>query len=63
MVEEIGINVVFSRGYCFHKDFINSYRGLTTVQARRKLKRSYTRSMQDDIIRYLKSKGIIKTEL
>lgn len=59
MVIENGNNVIFPQGFVFYKGFINTYRGMTVIQARRKLKFSYHRSMQDEIIRYLKQKGII----
>jgi hypothetical protein len=58
-VQEIGNNVVFPNGYNFHKSFIESYRGLSLVNTRRKLKLSYSKSMQNTIISYLKTKNIL----
>ena len=61
MIEENGNSIIINGTFVFYKTFIESYRGLTVVQARRKLKSFYTRSMQDLIIRFLKEKGAIKT--
>jgi hypothetical protein len=58
-IQEIGNNVIFPNGFIFHKGFINSYKNLGIVNTRKKLKISYTRSMQNKIIRYLKIKQII----
>lgn len=63
MIQEIGNNVIINDTFVFYKTFIETYRGLTVIEARRKLKKYYTHSMQDIIIRYLKEKGAIKTEL
>ena len=55
-----GNNVVFPKhGFVFHCSFAEAYRNYSTIQARRKLKNSYTRSQQDDIIRYLKEQKYI----
>jgi hypothetical protein len=48
------------KGFVFHESFVKTYKGLGTIQARRKLKQYYTHSDQDAIIRYLKENGIIK---
>ena len=58
-VIENGNNIIFPNGFVFHRFFIHSYKGLNTIQTRRKLKGYYTHSTQDQIIRYLKEKGII----
>jgi hypothetical protein len=59
MVIENGNNVIFPQEFIFYKGFVNTYKGMTVIQARRKLKNYYHRSMQDEIIRYLKQKGVI----
>jgi len=58
-VQDIGNNVVFPGGYVFYKTFIETYRGLGIVNTRRKLKKYYTKSMQNRIISYLKTKQIL----
>ena len=57
--EEIGDSVLFDGGFLFHNSFINSYRGLDIVNLRRKLRNYYTNSMQDNIMKYIKSKKVI----
>jgi hypothetical protein len=54
------MNTIEIKSFKFHKTFVETYRGLDTIQTRRKLKRYYTRSEQDAIIRYLKENEIIK---
>ena len=44
----------------FYYTFVESYRGLDVVQARRKLKKHYTKSEQNIIISYLKKERILK---
>lgn len=44
----------------FYYTFIETYRGLNVVQARRKLKNHYTKSEQNLIISYLKRERILK---
>lgn len=61
--ETIEINdlVCFPCGLIFNKGFVNKYRGLTLINARRKLKVWYTKSQQDQILSFLKKKKVIKT--
>lgn len=43
-----------------HKSFIETYRGMSVSQARRKMKQLWAgRSSQNEMIHYLKQKGII----
>lgn len=53
------VNVIIGP-FCFHKKFVENYRGLTVVQTRRKMKPHYTRAGQDLIIRWLKENRILK---
>ena len=65
-IKEVGNNIIVesdTNSFIFHKSFVNSYRGMNTIQVRRLLKHYYTRSIQDNIIRYLKEKQVIKTEV
>lgn len=43
----------------FHESFVDNYRGMNKIQARRKLKRSYAHSAQDKIIKYLSENKIL----
>jgi hypothetical protein len=55
-----GNNVVFPKhNFIFHCSFGQTYQNYSTIQARRKLKNSYTKSQQDDIIHYLKEQKYI----
>ena len=55
-----GNNIFFPKhGFVFHCSFAKAYRNYSTINARRKLKRSYTKSQQDDIIHYLKEQKYI----
>jgi hypothetical protein len=55
-----GNNIFFPKhGFVFHYSFGEAYRNYSTINARRKLKRSYTKSQQDDIIHYLKEQKYI----
>ncbi len=47
------------KGLVFHKSFVNTYKGMTLINARRELKRWYTKSQQDAILKYLKEQKII----
>ena len=53
-------NTVNIGRFKFYYNFVDSYRGLNIVQARRKLKKYYTKSEQDLIISYLKAERILK---
>lgn len=56
-----GTTIVFDRhGFVFHITFGENYRNYTVIEARRKLKRWYTKSQQDDILRYLKEQKYLK---
>lgn len=56
-----GQNVVFPRRrFIFHTSFAHNYAGLTTIEARRKLKQRYTKGEQNDILYYLKTNNILK---
>lgn len=57
---EHGINVCSSYGHIFHMSFVETYRGLTFLQASRKLKEYYTKGPRREILRFLKRKQIIK---
>lgn len=46
----------------FHPSFVKAYKGLTIIQARRKMKRYYTRSEQSLILRWLKNNGFLKAD-
>ena len=53
-------NVFFPKhGFVFHYSFAVAYRNYSTIEARRKLKKSYTKSQQNDIIHYLKEQKYI----
>lgn len=55
-----GNNVFFPKhGFVFHYSFAEAYRNYSTIEARRKLKKHYTKSQQNDIIHYLKEKKYI----
>ena len=61
MFIEEGQSVFFPRvGLCLHKSFSDKFKNLTYPQARRKLRKSFTHSQQDDIMHYLKNKEITK---
>jgi hypothetical protein len=49
-----GNNVVYSNGMIFHISFAESYKGMTIINTRRKLKTFYTKKAQNLIIHYLK---------
>ena len=56
----VGDSVVFPKhGFVFHRLFAEKYRNYSTINARRKLKKHYTKSQQDDIIHYLKEQKYI----
>jgi hypothetical protein len=55
--QEVDDNILFDSKFVFHKSFINSYKGMDIVNLRRKLKKYYNHSMQDIIIKYIKSKN------
>ncbi len=59
MYQEIGESIVFDMGFVFHKSFLNTYRGMNTIQVRQKIKKYYTHGQQDVIIRVLKAKQVI----
>jgi len=53
-------NVFFPKhGFVFHCSFAEAYRNYSTIEARRKLKKHYTKSQQNDIIHYLKEQKYI----
>jgi hypothetical protein len=52
-------NNVIIGNFVFHKSFVNTYKGMTKIQARRKLKEYYTRSAQNRIIHYLSENRIL----
>ena len=55
-----GNNVFFPKhGFVFRCSFAEVYRNYSIINARRKLKKSYTKSQQDDIIHYLKEQKYI----
>jgi len=55
-----GNNVIFPKhNLIFHFSFGQAYKNYSTIQARRKLKKSYTKSQQNDIIHYLKEQKYI----
>ena len=54
------MNTVQIGRFNFYYKFVDSYKNLDVVQARRKLKKYYTKSEQDMIISYLKSVGVLK---
>lgn len=58
---ETDVDVYFPKhGRRHHKCFVKPYCGLTIPQARRKMKASwYVHSFQDEVIHYLKQKGIL----
>ena len=56
---ENGNNVISKYGYVFYKGYINSYRGLTFLEASRKLKKYYTNGPRKEILRYLVTKNVI----
>lgn len=49
-------NLVFfpKHNFIFHCRFAESYKNYSIIEARRKLKKYYTKSQQNDIIHYLK---------
>lgn len=53
------MNTLEIKSFKFHKNFVGTYRGLSVIQTRRKLKRYYTHSEQNAIIRYLTTNNII----
>ncbi len=57
---EHGIHVCSSYGHVFHMTFVETYRGLTFLQASRKLKKYYTQGPRKEILRFLKRKQIIQ---
>ncbi len=59
---EEGNSVIFPGNKARHHiSFINTYKGLTIPQARRKMKTLWAgRSMQNEMIHYLKSKHLLK---
>jgi len=55
-----GNSICFHKhGLIFHKDFGKNYSNHTTISARKKLKKWYTKSQQNDIIHYLKEQKYI----
>ncbi len=58
---ETDIDVYFPKhGRRHHVRFVLPYRGLTIPQARRKMKQAwYSHSFQDDVVHYLKQKGVL----
>jgi len=56
---EKGVYVIFpAHGWVKHKIFVETYKGLSYAQARRKMNRlGFTKGEQRTIIRYLKSIG------
>jgi hypothetical protein len=46
-------------GFVFHRNFGEKYRNHSVIEARRKLKKHYTKSQQNDIIHYLKEQKYI----
>ena len=58
---EEGNNVFFPKaGLNFHKLFIKRFVRADIISARTKLKHCFSHSQKDDIIHYLKEKGVIK---
>lgn len=58
---ERGNNVIFPKiGFVFHKSFVNRFRGKCVINSKRIMKHQYTHSEKDEIVHYLKSKGIVK---
>lgn len=50
-----GNSVIFPKHkFIFYRNFGRSYQNRTIINARRKLKQYYTKSQQNDIIRYLR---------
>jgi hypothetical protein len=58
---EINDLVCFPCGLIFNKGFVQSYKGLTLINARRKLKVWYGKSAQNQILSFLKSKKVVKS--
>lgn len=58
-IENNQTNSIIIGSLIFHKSFVDNYRGMTKIQARRKLKKHYTRSPQNQIIRYLSENKIL----
>jgi hypothetical protein len=57
---EHGNNVMFPKiGFVFHKSFVNRFKGMTFIQARRTMKNWYSHAEKDEIIHYLKKCGVI----
>ncbi len=58
---EDGNSVIFPKsGVRHHVSFVNTYKGLTIPQARRKMKSLWAgHSLQNDMIHYLKSKHLL----
>jgi hypothetical protein len=59
-----GNSIVFTKfAMIFYHTFGETYRGLTLIQTRRKLKKvGYTHGAQDEILHYLKQEKYIKDE-
>lgn len=58
---EQGDSVIFPRsGFCFHKSFVKRFKGMTFIRAKQKMKHQFTHAQKDDIVHYLKAKGIVK---
>ncbi len=56
-----GNHVIFTRRrFVFHITFGQSYANMTLIEARRKLKKYYTKGEQNDILHYLKTNNILK---
>jgi len=56
-----GQNVVFTRRrFIFHITFAENYTGMSVIEARRKLKRHYTKGEQNEILHYLKTNNYLK---
>lgn len=58
-MQEMGIHVVSSYGHLFHKDFVETYRGMTFIKASKKLNKYYTKGPRKEILRFLRRKNII----
>ena len=58
---EEGNSVIFPRNKARHHiSFVNTYRGMTIPEARRKMRFFQGHSMQNDMIHYLKYRNLLK---
>jgi hypothetical protein len=56
----VGNSVVFPKhGFVFNCCFAEAYRNYSIISARRRLKKHYTKSQQNDILHYLKEQKYI----